>query len=78
MPKGSKELTQARREQLLKLLSMNNYDMEANSRPELLASFKRAYGKSIENIELILAKICPDMSSSDIKCIYVCEDKTTT
>lgn len=57
----------ARREQLLKLLSMNNYDMEANSRPELLASFKRAYGKSIENIELILAKFCPDMSPLDIK-----------
>ncbi len=57
----------ARREQLLKLLSMNNYDMEANSRPELLTSFKRAYGKSIENIELILEKFCPDMSSSDIK-----------
>ena len=62
----------ARREQLLKLLSMNNYDMEANSRPELLTSFKRAYGKSIENIELILEKFCPDMSSSDIKSfIYI-------
>ena len=34
----------ANREQLLKLLSMNNYDMEANSRPELLKSFKVAYG----------------------------------
>ena len=31
------------RQQLLKLLAMNNYDMEANSRPELLASFKVAY-----------------------------------
>ncbi len=62
----------ARREQLLKLLSMNNYDMEANSRPELLTSFKRAYGKSIENIELILEKFCPDMSPSDIKSfIYI-------
>lgn len=62
----------ARREQLLKLLSMNNYDMEANSRPELLTSFKRAYGKSMENIELILEKFCPDMSSSDIQSfIYI-------
>lgn len=62
----------ANRKQLLKLLSMNNYDMEANSRPELLTSFKRAYGKSIENIELILEKFCPDMSSSDIKSfIYI-------
>ena len=32
----------ANREQLLKLLAMNNYDMEANSRPELLTSFKVA------------------------------------
>ncbi len=31
-----------RRKQLLRLLSMNNYDMEENSRKELLASFKRA------------------------------------
>ena len=31
----------AGREQLLKLLSMNTYDMEANSRQELLASFKQ-------------------------------------
>ena len=30
----------AGREQLLKLLSMNNYDMEANSRQELLNAFK--------------------------------------
>ena len=32
----------ANREQLLKLLAMNNYDMESNSRPELLTSFKVA------------------------------------
>ena len=34
----------AGREQLLKLLSMNNYDMEANSRQELLTEFKKDYG----------------------------------
>ena len=33
-----------KREQLLKLLAMNNYDMEANSRKEMLVSFKGAYG----------------------------------
>ena len=38
------------RGQLLKLLSMNNYDMEANSREELLVSFKAAYGKSMINV----------------------------
>ena len=53
-----------KREQLLKLLAMNNYDMEANSRPELLASFKRAYGKSLENMDRILQKFCPEMDAS--------------
>ena len=45
-----------KREQLLKLLSMNNYDMEANSRLELLTSFKAAYGKSMTNICSILSR----------------------
>ena len=62
----------ANREQLLKLLSMNNYDMEANSRPELLASFKRAYGESMKNICRILSKFCPGKSVQDIQdFIYV-------
>ena len=39
----------ANRKQLLKLLSMNNYDMEANSRPELLVSFKVAYGEYLQS-----------------------------
>ena len=42
----------ANRQQLLKLLTMNNYDMEANSRPELLVSFKVAYGQSMKNIKV--------------------------
>ncbi|MBP3869406.1 MAG: TetR family transcriptional regulator [Faecalicoccus sp.] len=54
-----------KREQLLKLLSMNNYDMEANSRPELLTSFKRAYGNSMKNVRKILDKFCPEMSALD-------------
>ena len=55
------------REQLLKLLSMNIYDMEANSRPEILTSFKKSYGTSINNISRLLEKFCPDMNESDIK-----------
>lgn len=50
-----------KREQLLKLLAMNNYDMEANSRPENLVSFKRAYGRSIVNVDRLLQKFCPEM-----------------
>lgn len=62
----------ANREQLLKLLSMNNYDMESNSRPELLVSFKVSYGESLRNIQKILKKFCPDMNEADIKSfIYV-------
>ena len=54
-----------KRVQLLKLLSMNNYDMESNSRPECLVSFKVSYGKSIMNIRRILDKFCPDLSEAD-------------
>ena len=57
----------ADRQQLLKLLSMNNFDMEENSRPELLVSFKHAYGESLENMRKILRKFCPDMTAQDIK-----------
>lgn len=55
------------REQLLKLLSMNNYDMEANSRSEFLASFKEAYGASMQNICRLLQKFCPEMTVSEIQ-----------
>lgn len=51
----------ANRKQLLKLLAMNNYDMESNSREELLVSFKVAYGESIKNVKMILKKFCPKM-----------------
>jgi Transcriptional regulator len=62
----------ANREELLKLLSMNNYDMEANSRPELLTSFKVAYGESIKNVCRILMKFCPEKSAQEIRgFIYV-------
>ena len=57
----------AGREQLLKLLSMNNYDMEANSRQELLNTFKQSYGRSMHLICMLLEKFCPDMSIQDIQ-----------
>ena len=61
-----------KRAQLLKLLSMNNYDMEANSRRELLTAFKAAYGKSMENMRAILAKFCAEMSGAEIeRFIYI-------
>ena len=56
-----------KRTQLLKLLSMNNYDMEENSRSELLTSFKIAYGKSLELFRKILRKNCTGMSNAEIE-----------
>lgn len=56
-----------KRAQLLKLLSMNNFDMEENSREELLASFKRAYGKSLSLFREILRKYCPAMSDTEVE-----------
>ena len=55
-----------KREQLLKLLSMNNYDMEENSREELLASFKRAYGKSLGLFRSILEKYFPEKTDEEV------------
>ena len=61
-----------RRAQLLKLLSMNHFDMEDNSRDELLVSFKVAYGKSMKWVKKILEKYCTDMSSEEIdRIIYI-------
>lgn len=54
-----------RRERLLKLMSMNHYDMEANSRLECLADFKRAYGQSMRAITRCLDKFCPQMTAQD-------------
>ena len=62
----------ANRQQLLKLLAMNNYDMEENSREELLTSFKVAYGESIKNVISILTKFCPKKSDAEIQnIIYI-------
>lgn len=60
------------RQQLLKLLSMNNYDMEANSRQELLNTFKQSYGRSMHLMCMLLEKFCPDMTVADIQnIIYI-------
>ena len=57
----------AERPQLLKLLSMNNFDMEANSRQEFLTSFKESYGGSLSRMSRLLTKFCLDMSVSDMQ-----------
>ena len=47
------------RSQLLKLLAMNHYDMEAHSRPEQLKEFKIAYGRSLDAMRRCLQKFFP-------------------
>ena len=54
-----------KRGRMLKLFSMNHFDMEANSRLANLTEFKSAYGKPINAVERCLAKFCPDMSDKD-------------
>lgn len=55
------------REQLLKLLSMNNYDMERSSRLEQLTAFKKSYGRSMQLLCMLLEKFCPEMDAADIQ-----------
>ena len=50
-----------RRPMMLKLLSMNLYDMEENSRPERLVEFKTAYGASSAAVDRCLQKFVPGL-----------------
>lgn len=50
---------------MLKLLSMNLYDIEEHSRMERLVEFKKAYGRSISSVRRCLDKFFTDMSAQD-------------
>ena len=49
------------RKNLLKIMSMNHYDMEENSRIERLIDFKIAYGQSLAEVRNCLDKFFPEM-----------------
>lgn len=49
--------------QLLKIMSMNHYDLEENSRMELLVEFKVSYGNSLKTVMIMLMKFRPDMNA---------------
>ena len=51
------------RPRLLRLLSMNLFDMEANSRAERLAEFKVAFGTSLDTVTRMLEKYVPEMDA---------------
>lgn len=54
-----------KRGQLLKIMSMNHYDMESSSRPERLTEFKVAYGKSLHTVMRCLEQYFPEMPISE-------------
>ncbi len=57
--------TLSRRAQLLKILSMNLYEIETTSRPENLAEFKVAYGEALRTVSAALDKYFPAADKQD-------------
>ena len=53
------------RKNLLKIMSMNHYDMEDNSRIERLIEFKVVYGRSLAEVRNCLDKFFPEMTVQD-------------
>ena len=60
-------LSLQKREQMLKLMCMNHFDMEENSRIEILTEFKTAFGSSMKTVRKLLNKFCKNMSKKDIE-----------
>lgn len=58
------------KERLLKLLSMNMYDLEENSRIERLTEFKEAYGNAVHAVKLCLNKFFNMSEEEMIEFIY--------
>lgn len=54
-----------KRENLLKIMSMNHYDMEENSRIERLIDFKIVYGQSLTEMRNCLDKFFTEMTDRD-------------
>lgn len=54
-----------KRKLMLKLLAVNLYDMEENSRIERLVSFKRAYGRSVALFDDILRNAFPNKAEPE-------------
>lgn len=53
------------RQQLLKLLSMNLYDLEENCRFERLVEFKVVYGRALAEVGSCLEKFFPEMTEEE-------------
>lgn len=59
--------TLQRRRCMLKLMSMNLYDMEGNSRMENLVAFKRTYGRAMEAVARCLETFFPAMTEQEVR-----------
>ena len=59
--------TLEKRKIMLKLMSMNLYDMECNSRLENLVEFKHAYADALVAIRRCLEKFFPRMTDEDVQ-----------
>ena len=55
----------SRRGRMLKLVSMNLYDLEAGSREENLTSFKRAYGEALQATRDCLVRFFPSLTADE-------------
>ena len=64
---GALSSTLEKRKIMLKLMSMNLYDMECNSRLENLVEFKHAYADAVVAIRRCLEKFFPRMTAADIR-----------
>ena len=64
---GALSSTLEKRKIMLKLMSMNLYDMECNSRLENLVEFKHAYADALVAIRRCLEKFFPRMTAADIR-----------
>ena len=52
---------------MLKLMSMNIYDMEVNSQMENLVDFKKSYAEAFDTLDKCLQKFFPSMTQEDSK-----------
>lgn len=59
--------TLEKRAHMLKLMSMNHYDMESSSRMENLVEFKKSYGESMRAVTCCVEKFFPKMTVHEIQ-----------
>ena len=59
--------TLEKRPNLLKLVSMNHFEIEENSRLESLVEFKKLYAQALNEVRMSVHKFFPSMTADDIE-----------